>query len=661
MALPGMTTSFEREALFRWGRDRWQGFGEVVDLGSWLGSLIAAFAEGVRHRLEGGPPWPAIHAYERFQYEPWMEKEFVRCHLDVPERIGESFEGLFWKLIEPWKDQVVLYPGDIMTYRWTGGPIELLVVDVMKSWALADFTLHEFLPHLVPGRSSLLHQDFAHFATPWVALSMFRLREYFELEEAVERSGSLLFRCVKMIPPEVLSHAGDAPSYTPGECDEALSWAEELACPTRRGELIAARVMHEIEMRRMMEIGRPMKRMFDCQLTEPAIAENVVRRFEEVLPSVASRAEIEALLAWAQKEFDGSGRLVDLGTGLGSSAIALAEGLRRSARPTAKEVRIEAVDTFRYTSWMNHYFEAFRLPRLQHGESFRPIFERLIEPWSDQISTYEGDAVAYLPTVKPIRLLIVDCVDYWEQMQQVLRSTLPLMKLPGSILVARGFLDESVGLLPLLIFPYRDLLTVERRDGTNVWFRTTGPLSEKSILEGPLLAVDSAQLDGAMNWAGSVAGGEAELFQKRWRATMELLAERYGRTADLIEEVLRSAGDQRAFLMRTIDRFFDKLMYQLNGDRDLRIRWKFEEWEQSGLDRSDDIGFVLWQMWKRFRDQREGKHPSPFTWNPSRASEDLVATHEDSTLAACRRVEKVAREVGWAGNNLVRLRDVSSD
>ncbi|MEM7668969.1 MAG: hypothetical protein AAF317_07420, partial [Pseudomonadota bacterium] len=76
------------------------------------------------------------------------------------------------RLLRPWRDRVTFHQTDIVTADWPGGKIEVLFVDVMKSPVAADAILDQFYPHLIPGHSVIVHQDYQHWRQPWIAAQM---------------------------------------------------------------------------------------------------------------------------------------------------------------------------------------------------------------------------------------------------------------------------------------------------------------------------------------------------------------------------------------------------------------------------------------------------------------------------------------------------------
>ena len=50
----------------------------------------------------------------------------------------------------------------------------------MKTWELTNSIIRDFYPALIPGRSFVLHQDFAHWYTPSIRLTHYGFRNCFE-------------------------------------------------------------------------------------------------------------------------------------------------------------------------------------------------------------------------------------------------------------------------------------------------------------------------------------------------------------------------------------------------------------------------------------------------------------------------------------------------
>ena len=168
-----LLTMRERQMLFWLASEWYTGQGAIVDLGSFLGSSTVAFADGLRMR---DTTIGHIHAYDLFRVS--RDQETQRF---LNKREGDSFLENYQSTICGYEDLITTHPGDIKEHPWTGGPIEILFVDLAKSWEMNEYIISSFYPHLIPGRSIIVHQDFGNSWNPWLPVSMGYLREYFEM------------------------------------------------------------------------------------------------------------------------------------------------------------------------------------------------------------------------------------------------------------------------------------------------------------------------------------------------------------------------------------------------------------------------------------------------------------------------------------------------
>lgn len=79
----------------------------------------------------------------------------------------------------------------------------MLFVDVAKTLPLSGKVLTEFLVHLIPGKSIVVHQDFYHATSFHLPVVMDFLSEYFSIVDP-GRDWSVVFRLETAIPPEKL-------------------------------------------------------------------------------------------------------------------------------------------------------------------------------------------------------------------------------------------------------------------------------------------------------------------------------------------------------------------------------------------------------------------------------------------------------------------------
>jgi hypothetical protein len=202
----GMVSPIECAFLHHYGKSIYTGLGALVDLGSWFGASVIALVRGTAQNANPAAAFRPVHAYDRFIWETWMDP-YIPTLLSKSEgkyAVGDSFLPEFLARTAAWKQRIIVYAGDATQERWTGEPIEFIHIDVWKNWALTNATLKSFFPHLIPDRSYINHQDYAFWGCPWIHLVMFRLRDYLTPVLHVDYT-TQVFRCVKEIPPEVVS------------------------------------------------------------------------------------------------------------------------------------------------------------------------------------------------------------------------------------------------------------------------------------------------------------------------------------------------------------------------------------------------------------------------------------------------------------------------
>ncbi len=257
--LPGMTSATER-AYFQWyAQHIFQGSGVIVDLGCWLGSTTIPLAMGLSKNSVLRTSCKSIHAYDEFIWRPYMEPNVVGTSLEGKFKMGENFLPEFNKRIAPWKDQIVVHSVDLSKVTWNGEGIEFLLIDAMKSWELTNNIIQQFFPALLPGKSLILHQDFAHWFTPWIHLTNYRFRNYFEFVYEVPKCSSVVFKLCKTLPPELTKSTFSQASFSQNEIEEAFSYSLGLVSPAKRPNVAAAKVMLYLHLGELSDARRELE------------------------------------------------------------------------------------------------------------------------------------------------------------------------------------------------------------------------------------------------------------------------------------------------------------------------------------------------------------------------------------------------------------------
>jgi len=225
IATPGMISIMERNMLHAFTRNEYRSDGVIIDGGSFFGSSIASSASG----LLANPGYPEmdfsrfpdnkpIHGYE-LGYLPAPKSDKVDPHRvfnGVEYTLGDSFIPILEKSVKPYEELVSMTIGDLNDYHWDDTPIEICFIDVCKTGKLNRHVSREFFPHLIPGASTLINQDFFFDRLPWIKVTMGYLAEYFEWHGQVYTSS--IYRNIKQIPHEVAQYD----PYTNGTLDECL-------------------------------------------------------------------------------------------------------------------------------------------------------------------------------------------------------------------------------------------------------------------------------------------------------------------------------------------------------------------------------------------------------------------------------------------------------
>ncbi len=246
-----MTCPEEQSWLYHFGRSTYGGRGDIADLGCWFGSSTIALAQGLADNPRLAEKAERIHAFDLFEWESWMQDTLARRGVSTDLTPGASFLPQFEERIAPWSALVRAHPGDLNSIGWPPArPLELVFNDAAKTLGLGNAIRRDFFPALIPQDGYVVEQDFAHFYTPWVHLSQWRLREYFSPVVYVPYSGSMVFRLEREIPADRLAPLS-FDDFDDDEIDAAFERSLGLVDRPMRANVWASRCMLEVHR------GRP--------------------------------------------------------------------------------------------------------------------------------------------------------------------------------------------------------------------------------------------------------------------------------------------------------------------------------------------------------------------------------------------------------------------
>lgn len=242
--VPTMLVPDELRLLSHLASEYYSGTGVIVDAGCFLGGSTVALAESLRDnpRRRRVPEAKIIHSFDRFEVEEWTRGVFFPKETPA----GESFRTQFEQNIARYTDMVEVHAGDVCSHEWRGGAIEILFIDLAKHWTVCDWVTWQFFPHLIPGRSIVIQQDYLyHHWVAWLHVTMEFYADYFEYVCDTEVN-SVAFLYTKKIPDSVLRRK-TVESLT---LDEKVALMDRAASrfDGRKRELILAAKAHFVEM-----------------------------------------------------------------------------------------------------------------------------------------------------------------------------------------------------------------------------------------------------------------------------------------------------------------------------------------------------------------------------------------------------------------------------
>lgn len=179
--------------LYHVARNEYSGVGEIVDLGPLLGVGTRALAKGIEHNPRQFKKSKRIWSYDAMDWR-WVKNYLV----DTPVGDDFSLEPMFWETNDDTRQFINLHKGDILQRKWTGEPIDVLFIDLAKSYEINDHIVREFFPYLREG-ATLIQQDYLHPDSPWLHMTMGWFADHFNYIAGV-RHCSAVFRLKKLIP-----------------------------------------------------------------------------------------------------------------------------------------------------------------------------------------------------------------------------------------------------------------------------------------------------------------------------------------------------------------------------------------------------------------------------------------------------------------------------
>lgn len=237
----GMISEYERAFLQFYTQKQYTGYGEIVDLGTWLGSSTFVLAKGLSENRKVSNKSKRIYAYDLFKWEDSLNHHVANTEYEGIFKQGDDYKMLFLKLTKIY-EPLIETKGNILNEVWLNKPIEFLFNDAMKNIEITHQILKTFYPYLMPKKSILVYQDFDHYLTPWVHLLIFRFRNYFKHIHDIPQTGGTIFKLTKELPIEYINT--DVTLIDENEAEQAFKYCIKIACDRKKPNIAAAHVMY---------------------------------------------------------------------------------------------------------------------------------------------------------------------------------------------------------------------------------------------------------------------------------------------------------------------------------------------------------------------------------------------------------------------------------
>ena len=178
------------------------------------------------------------------------------------------------------------------------------------------------------------------------------------------------------------------------------------------------------------------------------------------IPGMITAHEIAFYKESAARYTGKPGAIVDLGCWLGSTSIALAQGLLSdSPNGNVRNEKVLGFDIFVWEEWMPaHIPYCFYRP----GESFLPEARRLTcEHGGGKVELIQADLSVYEWTGAPIKILLVDAMKSEDLARRIAKNFYPHLT-PGSLLIHQDFKHYYTSWVHLLQYQLREFFRFYR-------------------------------------------------------------------------------------------------------------------------------------------------------------------------------------------------------
>ena len=248
-----------------------------------------------------------------------------------------------------------------------------------------------------------------------------------------------------------------------------------------------------------------------------------------------------AWLCWYANEiYTGRGFIVELGSFVGASTVALAFGLRNSKKlsvlQATKQVRV-------YDRFICGGYEAellnsiFRTNSYSIGSSFYDLFSQQVAPFQSSIDIYSGDLLQQQHDGQPIELLFVDAMKDQMLMHHILAQFFPSL-IPGtSLIVQQDFVHYYTSWIHILMYKLRYcckfIYHIPR--SASAIFRVIDTSGIATMCTRDCFDMTDLEVDEAFNYSKSLIHGPMQENIYAAEAMHYIHAGRHSKAAELVQ------------------------------------------------------------------------------------------------------------------------------
>jgi len=244
-----MLTTYELCMLESYARELFTGSGRIIDLGCWCGGTTACLANGLKDNKIAREN-RVVESFDVFKWEAWMDPIANQINMPSHYKDGDIFAEDVERSLHRYQGLFKLTTADLSTYVPERKAIEFLFIDAMKNWQLANHITREYFPLLIPGKSIVVQQDFAFYASIIMTnhLVMWYFQDNFEPIYHVPGSCSVLFYYKGGISPSAIPSIEPA-LFTLPMIHEAGNFALSVVDPTMHAYVKVAKICYLINQR----------------------------------------------------------------------------------------------------------------------------------------------------------------------------------------------------------------------------------------------------------------------------------------------------------------------------------------------------------------------------------------------------------------------------